>query len=75
MTKMRPTVLSIAGFDPSAGAGVLADVKTFENIGVYGFAVTTSVTYQNENKFDGVKWVVYKTNQKPNISNYRKSYN
>lgn len=60
MTKKKPTVLSIAGFDPSAGAGVLADVKTFENIGVYGFAVTTSITYQNENKFDGVKWLSIK---------------
>ncbi len=60
MTKKKPTVLTIAGFDPSAGAGVLADVKTFENIGVYGFAVTTSVTYQNENKFDGVKWLSVK---------------
>ena len=60
MTISRPYVLSIAGFDPSAGAGVLADVKTFENIGVYGFAVTTSITYQNENKFDGVKWLSLK---------------
>ena len=62
MTNKRPKVLTIAGFDPSAGAGVLADVKTFENIGVYGFAVTTSITYQNENKFD-------KANQKSNLSN------
>jgi len=60
MTISRPYVLSIAGFDPSAGAGVLADVKTFENIGVYGFTVTTSITYQNENKFDGVKWLSLK---------------
>ena len=58
MTKQ--TVLSIAGFDPIAGAGILADVKTFENIGVYGFAITTSITYQNENKFYGVKWLSIK---------------
>ena len=60
MTNKRPKVLTIAGFDPSAGAGVLADVKTFENIGVYGFAVTTSITYQNENKFGDVKWLSIK---------------
>ncbi len=60
MTNKRPNVLTIAGFDPSAGAGVLADVKTFENIGAYGFAVTTSITYQNENKFGDVKWLSIK---------------
>lgn len=60
MTKQRPNVLCIAGFDPSAGAGILADVKTLENIGVYSFAATTSITYQNENKFDGVKWLTIK---------------
>lgn len=60
ISEKRPTVLTIAGFDPSAGAGVLADVKTFENIGLYGFAVTTSITYQNENKFGDVKWLSLK---------------
>ena len=57
MTKQRPYVLSIAGYDASAGAGVLADVKTFENIGVYGLAVTTCITYQNDSKFKGVHWL------------------
>lgn len=57
MTKRRPYVLSIAGYDASAGAGVLADVKTFESIGVYGVAVTTCITYQNDNKFAGVHWL------------------
>ncbi len=60
MTKNRPTVLSIAGYDASAGAGVLADIKTFETIGLYGFAVTTCITYQNENKFGDVKWLSLK---------------
>ena len=59
-TKKRPTVLSIAGYDASAGAGVLADVKTFESIGIYGFAATTCITYQNENKFGDVKWLSVK---------------
>jgi len=54
---VRPTVLSIAGFDPSAGAGVLADIKTFENIGVYGLGVTTAITYQNDVSFDALDWL------------------
>jgi hydroxymethylpyrimidine kinase/phosphomethylpyrimidine kinase len=41
------TVLSIAGFDPSGGAGVLADVKTFAAFGCFGTAAITSLTSQN----------------------------
>ncbi len=41
------TVLTIAGFDPSAGAGVLADIKTIAAFRCYGAAVVTSVTHQN----------------------------
>jgi hydroxymethylpyrimidine kinase/phosphomethylpyrimidine kinase len=39
--------LSIAGLDPSGGAGILADVKTFGAFGCYGAASVTSVTFQN----------------------------
>ncbi len=42
-----PTVLSIAGYDPSAGAGVLADLKTFAANGVYGMACVTALTVQS----------------------------
>ena len=42
-----PTVLSIAGSDPSGGAGIQADLKTFAVIGVYGGAVISSLTVQN----------------------------
>lgn len=42
-----PTVLSIAGSDPSGGAGVQADLKTFMATGVYGAAVITGLTVQN----------------------------
>jgi hydroxymethylpyrimidine/phosphomethylpyrimidine kinase len=52
-----PYALSIAGFDPSAGAGVLADVKTFEANGVYGFGVVTALTWQNDIEFENVEWV------------------
>jgi hydroxymethylpyrimidine kinase/phosphomethylpyrimidine kinase len=41
------TVLTIAGFDPSGGAGILADVKTISRFGCYGAAAVTSLTLQN----------------------------
>ena len=40
-------VLSIAGFDPSGGAGVLADIKAIAAQGCFGAAAITSLTYQN----------------------------
>jgi hydroxymethylpyrimidine/phosphomethylpyrimidine kinase len=40
-------VLTIAGFDPSGGAGTLADCKTFAAFGCFGVAVITSLTAQN----------------------------
>ena len=44
---MRPVALTIAGSDPSGGAGIQADLKTFHQFGVYGEAVITLVTVQN----------------------------
>jgi hydroxymethylpyrimidine kinase/phosphomethylpyrimidine kinase len=41
------TILSIAGFDPSGGAGVLADIKTFAAFDCFGAAAITSLTSQN----------------------------
>jgi hydroxymethylpyrimidine/phosphomethylpyrimidine kinase len=54
---MRPRVLVIAGYDQSGGAGVLADVKTLEAHGIYGFAVCTALTFQNERRINRVEWV------------------
>jgi len=42
-----PTAVSIAGFDPSAGAGVVADIRTFNNFGIHGVGVITAITSQN----------------------------
>jgi hydroxymethylpyrimidine/phosphomethylpyrimidine kinase len=56
----KPSALSIAGFDPSGGAGLVADVKTFEAMGVYGFSVCTAITIQNESKFERVIWTSIK---------------
>ena len=56
MSKNRPFVLSIAGFDPSGGAGVLADCKTFEQHEVYGLAINTANTIQTENNFYEIEW-------------------
>lgn len=53
----RPYALSIAGFDPSGGAGFLADAKAMEAHGVYGLTVATALTVQHESVFQAVEWV------------------
>jgi hydroxymethylpyrimidine/phosphomethylpyrimidine kinase len=44
---VTPVALTIAGSDPSGGAGLQADLKTFHQFGVYGEAVVTLITVQN----------------------------
>jgi len=51
-------VLSIAGSDPSSGAGIQGDIKTFNAFGVYGLSVITAVTSQNTTKFFDIKPVL-----------------
>ena len=46
-TSRIPNVLTIAGIDPSGGAGVLADLKTFSALGAYGCGVIAALTAQN----------------------------
>ncbi|MES2813025.1 MAG: hydroxymethylpyrimidine/phosphomethylpyrimidine kinase [Bacteroidota bacterium] len=57
MSANRPFVLSIAGFDPSAGAGVLADIKTFELHQCFGLSIITANTLQTENEFQSMQWM------------------
>lgn len=54
MKVQHPNILSIAGVDPSGGAGVLADVKTISALGGYATGVVTAVTAQNTTGVQGV---------------------
>lgn len=56
--KRRHEILTIAGFDPSGGAGILADIKTFEQHKCLGFAVQTANTIQSEVEFVKPGWMV-----------------
>ncbi len=49
-----PNALSIAGVDPSGGAGLLADLKTFSALGAYGCGVVTALTAQNTRAVTGI---------------------
>ncbi len=54
---MRPQVLTIAGSDSGGGAGIQADLKTFQELGVFGTSVLTAVTAQNTRGVHGVEAV------------------
>ncbi len=46
-TRKQPIALTIAGFDPSSGAGVTADLKVFAAFGIYGMSCITGLTVQS----------------------------
>jgi hydroxymethylpyrimidine/phosphomethylpyrimidine kinase len=50
-----PVALTIAGSDPSGGAGIQADLKTFHQRGVYGEAVITLLTIQNTQRVSAIE--------------------
>lgn len=53
-TAAQPVALTVAGFDPSGGAGVVADIKTFTSFGCFAAAAVTSLTFQNTTGVFGV---------------------
>jgi len=55
---MRPYVITIAGHDPSSGAGLNGDIKTFESLKVYGLSVCSAITFQDEDTFQSVDWIL-----------------
>lgn len=54
---MIPNVLTLAGIDPSGGAGIFADLKTFSALGAYGTGVVVALTAQNTQGVTGVHLV------------------
>ena len=54
-------ILSIGGSDPSSGAGIQSDIKTFSNHDVYGFTVVTAITSQNTRKVTTIEPVSAKS--------------
>ena len=53
---VRPYIMTIAGFDPSGGAGLLADIKTIEALKCYGVGICTANTVQNDREFINCYW-------------------
>lgn len=53
-TPVIPNVLSVAGIDPSGGAGMYADLKAFAAFGAYGCGVVTALTAQNSQLVSGI---------------------
>jgi hydroxymethylpyrimidine kinase/phosphomethylpyrimidine kinase len=51
----RPVVLTIAGLDPSGGAGIVADIKTIAALGCFPAAALTSITFQNTTGVSGAE--------------------
>jgi hydroxymethylpyrimidine/phosphomethylpyrimidine kinase len=56
--RLQPIALTIAGFDPSGGAGIIADIKTFVSFGSRPAAAITSLTFQNS---EGVFGAIHET--------------
>lgn len=53
----KPFILTIAGHDPTGGAGLTSDIKTFEAHGLYGLSICTAITVQNDIAFKCCTWV------------------
>ncbi|MHA1191123.1 MAG: bifunctional hydroxymethylpyrimidine kinase/phosphomethylpyrimidine kinase [Promethearchaeota archaeon] len=60
---MKPICLTIAGSDPTSGAGIQADIRTFDRIGVHPFSAITALTYQTATEFRGYNSLSTRLNQ------------
>ena len=60
-SEAKPVVLTIAGLDPSGGAGIVADIKTISALGCFPAAAVTSLTFQNTTGVFGVENQTAKT--------------
>ncbi|MBN2742755.1 MAG: hydroxymethylpyrimidine/phosphomethylpyrimidine kinase [Marinilabiliaceae bacterium] len=56
MEPMRPVVISVGGWDPCAGAGLAADIKTFEMGGTTGMGICSAMTIQTHHRFHSLQW-------------------
>lgn len=57
LSPINSGILTIAGLDPSSGAGLTSDIKTFEAHKLYGLSVCTAVTVQNDVSFKDCIWI------------------
>ncbi|RFS23510.1 hydroxymethylpyrimidine/phosphomethylpyrimidine kinase [Chitinophaga silvatica] len=57
MEAIRPKAMSIGGLDPSGGAGLLADIKTFEQHKVIGYGCCSAITAQTSAEVFSVSWL------------------
>ena len=64
---MQPICLTIAGSDPSSGAGIQADIRTFDRLGVHPFSAITAITYQTANDFIGYRSLSEDLDQQLNV--------
>ena len=55
LSEDKPVVLTIAGLDPSGGAGIVADIKTIAAFGCFPAAAVTSITFQNAQRVFGAE--------------------
>ena len=58
-------ILSIGGSDPSSGAGIQSDIKTFSNHNTYGFTIVTAITSQNTKNVTSIDPVSAKSLRAP----------
>jgi hydroxymethylpyrimidine kinase/phosphomethylpyrimidine kinase len=72
--QLKPVVLSIAGLDPSGGAGIVADIKTIASLECFPVAVITSITFQNTTGVFGASHqtaAVVRAQIEPLVSDYK----